>query len=204
MGQRANRARNRRRLPARPVSDYQAVKAGDLLVQLRDDNFRAQVQQAEAGVTSGEDALINNQRQKELQVARIVQAEEGISAAEAEIAAADVGIEAAKVAIVNARSVIDENLRRLKEEVSVAIERSYNKVERTKSLVRVAKQVVALRKKNERLARNQVTQGVVLVSESQQATAATYKAEAEFLQASLGYLFAWAELKQMVGRTPGF
>src|SRR5689334_24844989 len=30
------------------VSDYQAVKAGDLLVQLRDDDFRAQVQQAEA------------------------------------------------------------------------------------------------------------------------------------------------------------
>ncbi len=31
------------------VSDYQPVKAGDLLVQLRDDDFRAQVQQAEAG-----------------------------------------------------------------------------------------------------------------------------------------------------------
>ena len=36
------------------VSDYQPVKAGDLLVQLRDDDFRAQVQQAEAGVASGE------------------------------------------------------------------------------------------------------------------------------------------------------
>src|ERR1700749_2044976 len=29
-----------------PVSDYQAVKAGDLLVTLRDDDFSAQVQQA--------------------------------------------------------------------------------------------------------------------------------------------------------------
>jgi len=28
------------------VADYQAVKAGDLLVQLQDDDFRAQVQQA--------------------------------------------------------------------------------------------------------------------------------------------------------------
>src|SRR5215467_10341499 len=36
------------------VSDYQAVKAGDLLVALRDEDFRAQVQQAEAGVASGE------------------------------------------------------------------------------------------------------------------------------------------------------
>ena len=52
------------------VSDYQSVKSGDLLVRLHDDDFRAQVQQAEAGVASGEDALINNRRQKELQDAR--------------------------------------------------------------------------------------------------------------------------------------
>jgi membrane fusion protein (multidrug efflux system) len=89
------------------VSDYQAVKAGDLLVQLRDDDFRAQVQQAEAGATAGEDALINNQKQKDLQDARIVQADEGIRAGEAEIAAAEAGIEAAKSAIANARSGIE-------------------------------------------------------------------------------------------------
>src|SRR5713226_7054667 len=89
------------------VSDYQAVKSGDLLVQLRDDDFRAQVQQAEAGVAAGEDALINNKRQKELQDARVVQADEGIRAAEADIAAAEAGIEAAQSAIVNARSGID-------------------------------------------------------------------------------------------------
>ena len=89
------------------VSDYQPVKAGDLLVQLRDDDFRAQVQQAEAAVVSGEDALINNQRQKELQDARIVQADDGIRVAEADIAAAQAGIEAAKSAIANAHSGID-------------------------------------------------------------------------------------------------
>jgi membrane fusion protein, multidrug efflux system len=89
------------------VSDYQAVKSGDLLVQLRDDDFHAQVQQAEAGVASSEDALTNNQRQKELQDARIVQAEEGIRAAEADITAAEAGIEAAKSAIANAKSGID-------------------------------------------------------------------------------------------------
>src|SRR5260370_40695458 len=65
------------------VSDYQTVKSGDLLVQLRDDDFRAQVQQAEAGVAAGEVALINNRRQKELQDARIMQADEGILAADA-------------------------------------------------------------------------------------------------------------------------
>jgi len=89
------------------VSDYQAVKSGDLLVQLEGDDFRAQVEQAEAAVLAGEDGLINNQRQKELQDSRIVQAETNIQAAEADILAADAGIEAAKSAIANTRTGID-------------------------------------------------------------------------------------------------
>jgi len=97
----------------------------------------------------------------------------------------------------------EENVKRLKEEVAVKIERSYNKLERTKHLVQVADQMVKLRQESERLAQNQVTQGVVLVSERREATAETYKAKADYLQASLGYLLAWAELEQAVGRTPG-
>jgi outer membrane protein TolC len=97
----------------------------------------------------------------------------------------------------------EENLRRLKEEAAVGIQRTYNKMERTKSLVEVANQVVKLRQENERLAANQVRQGVVLVSDHRQATAASYKAQADLLQANLGYLLAWAELEQAVGRTPG-
>jgi outer membrane protein TolC len=98
----------------------------------------------------------------------------------------------------------EENLSRLKEEVAVRIERSYNKVERTKSQVQVASQIVKLRQESERLAQNQLTEGVVLVSDRRQATAAIYKAQADYLQASLGYFLAWAELEQTVGRTPGF
>jgi len=98
----------------------------------------------------------------------------------------------------------EENLRRLKEKIAVGIERSYNKVEQTKSLIQVANQVVELRQESERLAQNQLAQGEVLASEMRQATAATYKAQADYLQASLGYLLAWAELERAVGRTPGF
>jgi outer membrane protein TolC len=97
----------------------------------------------------------------------------------------------------------EENLRKLKDEVAVSIERSYNKVQRTKSLVEVATQVVKLRQESERLAQNQLAQGAVLISERRQTTAATYKAQAEFLQASLGYLLAWAELQEAIGITPG-
>jgi membrane fusion protein (multidrug efflux system) len=112
------------------VSDYQAVKAGQLLVQLRDDDFRAQVHQAEAAVAAGEDALINNQRQKELQDARIVQAGEGIRAAEADIAAAQAGIAAANSAIANASSAMEATqaevqrteLERRRQEALIAVE----------------------------------------------------------------------------------
>ena len=88
------------------VSDYQTVKAGDLLVQLQDADFRAQVEQAAAAVAAGEAALINNRRQKEVQDARIVQAGDGIRAVEADIAAAEAGIGAANSSMANARSGI--------------------------------------------------------------------------------------------------
>ena len=97
------------------VSDYQAVKAGDLLVTLRDDDFIAQVQQAEAAVAAAEAAVVNNQKQKQLQDARIVEAEDGVRTAEANIAAAQAGIEAANAAIAGARGGIDAIQARLRE-----------------------------------------------------------------------------------------
>ena len=97
----------------------------------------------------------------------------------------------------------EQNLERLKEQVAVAVERSYNKLERTRSMVNVATQVVKLRQESERLATHQAAQGVVLISNVRQATAADYKAKAELLQANLGYLLAWAELERTVGRAPG-
>jgi membrane fusion protein (multidrug efflux system) len=89
------------------VSDYQPVKAGELLVALRDADFTAQVQQAEASVAAAEAALVNNQRQKQLQDARIVEAEDGVRTAEANIAAAQAGVEAANAGIAAARGGVD-------------------------------------------------------------------------------------------------
>ena len=97
----------------------------------------------------------------------------------------------------------DQNLERLKEKVAVEVERSYNKMERTKSMVDVATQVAKLRQESERLATNQAAQGVVLVSDVRHASAANYKAKADLLQASLEYLLAHAQLERTVGRTPG-
>jgi outer membrane protein TolC len=97
----------------------------------------------------------------------------------------------------------EENLKRLKDNISAQVERSYNALERTKSLVAVADQVVALRRESERLSHNQVTEGVVTVANTLQAASATYKSQVDLLQANLSYMLAWAELKQTIGQTPG-
>ena len=97
----------------------------------------------------------------------------------------------------------EENLRRVKDDVSTALEKTYNKLEKAKSMVVVANQVVELRKESERLAQNQLVQGEVLTSARSEATAAAYKAQADYLQARLGYLLAWAELQEQAGITPG-
>ena len=97
----------------------------------------------------------------------------------------------------------EQNLERLREEVAVKVERSYNKLERTRNMVNVAVQVAKLRAESERLANEQEKQGVVLISDVRHATAANFKAKADLLQANLAYLLAWAELQRTIGRTAG-
>ncbi|HVN17891.1 MAG TPA: HlyD family secretion protein [Dongiaceae bacterium] len=86
------------------VSDYQQVHKGDLLVQLEDNDYKAQVAQASAAVEAAKAAIDNNHRQRELQDARIQRALAGIDQAHAQIEAAQSGIEAVQADLVRARS----------------------------------------------------------------------------------------------------
>jgi outer membrane protein TolC len=97
----------------------------------------------------------------------------------------------------------EENLRRVKDDVATAIEKTYNKLEKARSMVVVANQVVELRMESERLAQNQLVQGEVLISARSEAAAESYKAQADSLQARLSYLLSWAELQEQAGITPG-
>jgi outer membrane protein TolC len=96
-----------------------------------------------------------------------------------------------------------ENVERLKEAVGVEIGRSLNKIERTRQMLQVAAEVARLRTEGDRIAENQLTNGVILVSARRQASTAIYKAQADLLQAQLAHLLARAELEQTIGRTPG-
>ena len=70
------------------VNDYQAVHKGDLLVQLDDDDYRAQVAQATAAVEAARAAIEDNDRQEQLEDAKILRALAGVDAAKAQITAA--------------------------------------------------------------------------------------------------------------------
>ena len=76
------------------VNDYQIVHKGDILVQLDDDDYQAQVAQAAAGVEAARAALENNLRQRELQDSKIERALAGIDQASAQITAAQAGKDA--------------------------------------------------------------------------------------------------------------
>jgi membrane fusion protein, multidrug efflux system len=68
-----------------PVQDFQTVKAGELLVELVDDDYRAQLEQAQANVATARAAIENIEQQKLLQQAMIKQAEASIHASEADL-----------------------------------------------------------------------------------------------------------------------
>jgi membrane fusion protein (multidrug efflux system) len=86
------------------VADYQQVHKGDLLVELRDDDYQAQVDQAKAAVEAARAAIEENFRQRQLQDTRIAKALAGIDQAKAQIAAAEAGKDAVQAELIRARS----------------------------------------------------------------------------------------------------
>ncbi len=86
------------------VADYQHVHQGDLLFELQDDDYRAQVDQAKAAVEEARASIEENLGQRELQDTRIAKALAGIDQAKAQIAAAQAGKEAVQAELIRARS----------------------------------------------------------------------------------------------------
>jgi len=86
------------------VNDYQQVRKGDLLVQLDDDDYKAQLAQAAAGVEAAKAALENNRRQRQLQDSKIERALAGIDQANAQIAAAQAGKDTVQADVTRTRA----------------------------------------------------------------------------------------------------
>ena len=86
------------------VSDYQQVHKGDLIVELEDNDYQAQVSQANAAVEAARAAIENNLRQRQLEDARVDKALVGIDEAKAQIAATQAGKDAVEAQLIRARS----------------------------------------------------------------------------------------------------
>lgn len=82
------------------VSDFQQVRKGDLIAELDDSDYLAQVAQAQAAAEAAKAAIENNRRQRQLQDARIDRALAGVDQANAQITAALAGKDAVQADVV--------------------------------------------------------------------------------------------------------
>ncbi len=76
------------------VNDFEAVKPGQLLVELDDSDYRARLAEAQAALAGAKAQLDDNQAAKRIQDAKIQSAEAGVAQATAAVSAAKAGVDA--------------------------------------------------------------------------------------------------------------
>jgi outer membrane protein TolC len=96
-------------------------------------------------------------------------------------------------------SEAEENLERIKGEVEVQINLIYNRLETTRAMVEVQREVLAARQESARLTENLFNQGIILALQRDASRAQATKAKANLLDASLAYLLARDDLSRAVG-----
>lgn len=95
----------------------------------------------------------------------------------------------------------EENLQHVRNQVAIQVEKAHRKVERSQKMIEVAEQGLAARREVARLTGDQFDVGVIVKASYQESGAKLAKAEADLLQAELGYRLAKAELDRALGLT---
>jgi outer membrane protein TolC len=95
-----------------------------------------------------------------------------------------------------------ENLAKLKDEVDLSVETAYNELEKTRQMVKVSEEVLALRTESHRVLQQELIRGAALNSQADTATAQEYDAKALLLQSQMDYLQAHDELLNAMGSRP--
>jgi outer membrane protein TolC len=95
-----------------------------------------------------------------------------------------------------------ENLARVTDDVELRVETALNKLDRTKEMVSVSEQLLALRTESRRVTAQQVLRGEALQSQADAGIAQELDAKTMLLAAQLDYVQAHDELLQAIGRTP--
>jgi outer membrane protein TolC len=95
-----------------------------------------------------------------------------------------------------------ENLAKLTDGVELSVETAYNKLERTREMLKVSEEVLALRTESNRVSHQELTRGAALNSQADSAAAQEYDAKALLLQSQMDYLQAHDELLNAMGSAP--
>jgi outer membrane protein TolC len=96
----------------------------------------------------------------------------------------------------------EENLARVKEEVELRVQTAYNKLERTRQMIKVSEEVLVLRTESHRVFVQQLHGGSALRSQVAAAEARELEAKTLFLQSQLEYIQANDEMTEAMGQTP--
>jgi outer membrane protein TolC len=95
-----------------------------------------------------------------------------------------------------------ENLDRVTEEVQLGVEVAFNRIARTREMVNVAEQVLALRVESNRVLAEELHKGTALPSQADAAVAQESEARTQLLQSQLDYIQAQDEMIKAMGKTP--
>ena len=95
-----------------------------------------------------------------------------------------------------------ENLARVTDEVELRVQVAYNKLQRTKEMIAVSEELLALRTESSRVSAQQLQKGAALSSQATSAAAQELDAKTMLLQSQLDYDQARDELAQAMGLTP--
>jgi len=95
-----------------------------------------------------------------------------------------------------------ENLARVTEEVELRVQTAHNKLERTRQMVKVSEELLALRTESHRVTVQQLQEGAALRSQADVAAAHEIEAKALLLQSQLDYVQAHDEFVEAMGEMP--
>jgi outer membrane protein TolC len=107
--------------------------------------------------------------------------------------------------IKDSRTLLSEaevNLARIEDEVTVQVEKAYDKVEQLQDLVGVADQVVKTRAEASRVTERRFEQTSALASARSEAHAKEIASQASYLEATLGLSLAQGDLRRTMGELP--
>ena len=94
----------------------------------------------------------------------------------------------------------EENVRRITDRIAADVEKAYRKLERTRMMVDVAQEALALRKEGGRISGDQLKAGLTSDAKNAEAVAAIRSAEVDELEARLARELALAEIARITGR----